>query len=39
MTAMTKPAFDANGGLVRRWMSLTPMKRPGQPEELGGAIA
>ncbi len=38
MTRMTRPIFDENGEMVRRWMEMSPMKRPGQPEELGGAI-
>ena len=38
VTPMTQPTFDENGEMVRRWMSMSPMNRPGQPEELGGAI-
>jgi NAD(P)-dependent dehydrogenase (short-subunit alcohol dehydrogenase family) len=38
VTPMTQPVFDENGEMVKRWMSMSPMKRPGQPEELGGAI-
>lgn len=38
MTAMTKPTFEENGLMVKKWMNMSPMERPGQPEELGGAI-
>jgi NAD(P)-dependent dehydrogenase (short-subunit alcohol dehydrogenase family) len=38
MTAMTKPTFDENGPMVKKWMKFSPMERPGQPDELGGAI-
>jgi len=38
LTAMTKPTFEENGPMVKRWMNMSPMGRPGQPEELGGAI-
>ncbi|MCF2941634.1 SDR family oxidoreductase, partial [Paenibacillus alkaliterrae] len=33
---MTKPYFEGNEGMVKQWMELTPMRRPGNPEELGG---
>jgi NAD(P)-dependent dehydrogenase (short-subunit alcohol dehydrogenase family) len=35
-TEMTAPFFEAGGPMVEKWMSLTPMGRPGNPEELGG---
>ncbi|MCF2941331.1 SDR family oxidoreductase, partial [Paenibacillus alkaliterrae] len=35
-TEMTKPYFEGNEGMVKQWMELTPMRRPGNPEELGG---
>lgn len=38
LTAMTKHDFDENGPMVQRWMNMSPMKRPGEPDELGGAI-
>jgi len=38
VTAMTQQVFDENGPMVKRWMDLSPMGRPGQPEELNGAI-
>ena len=36
-TDMTAPAFEdpARGGI---WLDLTPMKRAGEPHELGGAV-
>ena len=37
-TEMTKPIFDEGGDWARRWMDFTPMRRPGQPEELGGLV-
>jgi len=37
-TAMTKPFFDENGYWVKTWMGMCPMKRPGRPEELQGAV-
>ena len=38
MTRMTQPIFNEKGEMVKRWMDMSPMKRPGQPDELGGAI-
>jgi NAD(P)-dependent dehydrogenase (short-subunit alcohol dehydrogenase family) len=35
-TEMTKPYFEGNEGMVKQWMELTPMGRPGNPEELAG---
>ncbi|KKI89274.1 short-chain dehydrogenase [Bacillus sp. SA1-12] len=35
-TELTKPFFEENGDMVKTWMSLTPMGRPGTPDELGG---
>ncbi len=35
-TELTKPYFEEGGEMVERWMELTPMRRPGNPEELGG---
>jgi len=35
-TEMTAPFFEAGGPMVEKWMGLTPMGRPGNPEELGG---
>ncbi|TBL74641.1 SDR family NAD(P)-dependent oxidoreductase [Paenibacillus thalictri] len=35
-TELTKPYFEGNSEMVRQWMELTPMKRPGNPDELGG---
>ncbi|TBL75661.1 SDR family NAD(P)-dependent oxidoreductase [Paenibacillus thalictri] len=35
-TELTRPYFEENGGMVKQWIDLTPMKRPGQPEELAG---
>lgn len=37
-TPMTAPFFAGDGPMVKRWMAMSPMGRPGQPEELGGAI-
>lgn len=37
-TEMTKPVFDENGEMVKRWMNLSPLGRPGIPEELGGTV-
>jgi NAD(P)-dependent dehydrogenase (short-subunit alcohol dehydrogenase family) len=36
-TAMTA-AYLADPQLGGKWMELTPMKRPGEPHELGGAV-
>lgn len=38
LTAMTEPTFTEKGPMVKRWMNMSPMNRPGLPEELGGAI-
>lgn len=35
-TELTRPYFEGNGEMVQQWMSLTPMGRPGTPDELGG---
>ncbi|MGM7721459.1 SDR family NAD(P)-dependent oxidoreductase [Metabacillus sp. Hm71] len=35
-TELTKPFFEENGDMVKTWLSLTPMERPGTPDELGG---
>ncbi len=35
-TELTKPFFEQGGGLTDRWMEMTPMGRPGTPDELGG---
>ncbi|MGG4132263.1 glucose 1-dehydrogenase [Paenibacillus illinoisensis] len=35
-TELTRPYFEENGDMVKKWVELTPMKRPGVPEELGG---
>jgi NAD(P)-dependent dehydrogenase (short-subunit alcohol dehydrogenase family) len=35
-TELTKPFFEGNSEMVRQWAELTPMKRPGIPEELQG---
>lgn len=37
-TELTKKFFESGGGEVDTWLSMTPMGRPGNPEELG-AIA
>ncbi|MBS4208128.1 glucose 1-dehydrogenase [Bacillus sp. FJAT-50079] len=36
-TELTEPYFAENGEMVRKWIELTPMKRPGDPKELGPA--
>ncbi|WP_125612589.1 SDR family NAD(P)-dependent oxidoreductase [Specibacter cremeus] len=36
-TELTKPFFAAGGAQIDTWMAMTPMGRPGQPDELGGA--
>ncbi|MFC3746607.1 glucose 1-dehydrogenase [Paenibacillus sp. GCM10012306] len=36
VTELTRPYFEENGDMVKKWAELTPMKRPGLPEELGG---
>jgi NAD(P)-dependent dehydrogenase (short-subunit alcohol dehydrogenase family) len=33
---VAKPYFEEKGEMVRRWLSMTPMNRPGEGEELGG---
>jgi NAD(P)-dependent dehydrogenase (short-subunit alcohol dehydrogenase family) len=38
LTSMTRPIFEEGGPMVKQWMDMSPMKRTGQPEELGGAI-
>ncbi|MGP4041084.1 SDR family NAD(P)-dependent oxidoreductase [Gracilibacillus sp. D59] len=35
-TELTKPFFENGGNMTDTWMNMTPMGRPGQPEELGG---
>ncbi|HBQ63970.1 MAG TPA: short-chain dehydrogenase [Clostridiales bacterium] len=35
-TELTRPYFEGNGTMVQRWMDLSPMGRPGTPDELGG---
>ena len=35
-TELTRPYFEENGEMVKRWMDFSPMKRPGTPDELGG---
>jgi NAD(P)-dependent dehydrogenase (short-subunit alcohol dehydrogenase family) len=35
-TDLTKPLFEAGGEMIKTWMKMTPMGRPGVPEELGG---
>jgi NAD(P)-dependent dehydrogenase (short-subunit alcohol dehydrogenase family) len=35
-TELTRPYFEGNGDMVKRWMDMSPMKRPGMPEELQG---
>ena len=35
-TELTKPFFENGEGMSEKWMNMTPMGRPGQPEELGG---
>jgi NAD(P)-dependent dehydrogenase (short-subunit alcohol dehydrogenase family) len=35
-TEMTAPYFEENGAMVQDWMKLTPMHRPGTPDELQG---
>ncbi|MDR3085113.1 MAG: SDR family oxidoreductase [Christensenellaceae bacterium] len=34
-TDMTAHVFEAGGKMVRKWMDMSPTKRPGEPEELG----
>jgi NAD(P)-dependent dehydrogenase (short-subunit alcohol dehydrogenase family) len=35
-TELTRPFFEGNSEMTQSWMELTPMKRPGLPEELAG---
>ncbi|MEQ6357584.1 glucose 1-dehydrogenase [Lysinibacillus sp. M3] len=35
-TELTKPYFEQGGDMIDTWMGLTPMGRPGTPDELGG---
>lgn len=35
-TELTRPFFEGGGEMIDRWMSMTPMGRPGTPDELGG---
>ncbi|MGE7949263.1 SDR family NAD(P)-dependent oxidoreductase [Lysinibacillus sp. NPDC093688] len=35
-TELTKPYFEQGGDMIDTWMNLTPMGRPGTPDELGG---
>lgn len=35
-TELTKPFFESGEGMTKTWMDMTPMGRPGNPEELGG---
>lgn len=35
-TELTAPFFQAGGDMIDRWMDFTPMRRAGQPGELGG---
>jgi NAD(P)-dependent dehydrogenase (short-subunit alcohol dehydrogenase family) len=35
-TELTRPFFEGNSDMVKQWAALTPMKRPGIPEELQG---
>ncbi|MBV9232024.1 MAG: glucose 1-dehydrogenase [Chloroflexi bacterium] len=35
-TELTRPFFEGNSDMVRQWADLTPMKRPGTPDELQG---
>jgi len=35
-TELIKHFFEDNNDTVKRWMDFSPMKRPGNPEELGG---
>lgn len=37
-TDMTRPVFERGGEWPERWVSLTPMKRPGTPDELDGIV-
>jgi|SRR5579884_1536818 len=35
-TELTRPFFEGNSDMVKQWIDLTPMKRPGNPDELQG---
>jgi NAD(P)-dependent dehydrogenase (short-subunit alcohol dehydrogenase family) len=35
-TELTRPYFEENSDMVKRWLDFLPAKRPGDPEELGG---
>ncbi|SKC01912.1 Enoyl-(Acyl carrier protein) reductase [Lysinibacillus sp. AC-3] len=35
-TELTKHYFEQGGDMIDTWMNLTPMGRPGTPDELGG---
>jgi NAD(P)-dependent dehydrogenase (short-subunit alcohol dehydrogenase family) len=37
-TEMTARYFEAAGDWSQQWLAATPMHRPGEPEELGGAV-
>lgn len=37
-TGMTARYFDADDDASRLWLAATPMRRPGEPDELGGAV-
>lgn len=37
-TDMTKKFFEDGGEWVDKWMAMSPMKRPGTPDELQGAV-
>jgi NAD(P)-dependent dehydrogenase (short-subunit alcohol dehydrogenase family) len=37
-TEMTARSFDAADDWSQQWLAATPMGRPGEPEELGGAV-
>ncbi len=37
-TEMTKKFFADGGEWVDRWMAMSPMKRPGTPDELQGVV-
>ncbi|EWS82072.1 3-oxoacyl-ACP reductase [Brachybacterium phenoliresistens] len=36
-TELTREFFEAGGPQIDQWMLMTPMSRPGEPHELGGA--
>jgi NAD(P)-dependent dehydrogenase (short-subunit alcohol dehydrogenase family) len=35
-TELTRPFFEGNSEMVKQWIEMTPMKRPGNPPELEG---